>query len=476
MPRRGGGSSQVFAIPAAAASSSSSALPLLTQSDFTYLGFYDFAQGFAGWDTSSVTQGLTYRYKAGQLYLLCFAYMGNAAQFSWQLTEFQMLGTNGQPNVSGGASGGTITSATNFWTDVFNGSLMNQFGSATHCGCWIPPGAANPLWTTWAHDYNDTPVVNALTNSNNTLSIMVRNLVDGNPGSITNFKGPWGLANTTDAAIYGGMCNIPSWFVNKYNTGPYGIGWGGYASTMAARISPVSLGPWMAAIQDPSVLGLANGTNLSAAQFKTMLDYSSGTLNFDWYTNKDSNTHYNTGPEVLGGIHLAMDRGVRNTSYSSTLDFNSSSQGPFFWNPPAPDALGRWPWNDTVNGTGMWIRGANKEGIVFITNHMTGTILYSSQFTSGGANQEIQIYDPDVLGAVINGSQEPWFAYPASRSIIPAVDVAGITYGANGTGGPPGRIMGACWDSTTNKVYMISNENVNTPFGTPRLYVWSVAA
>src|SRR5690606_33217467 len=97
------------------------------------------------------------------------------------------------------------------------------------------------LWTSSAPDYTGDE------GSLNPLGIYTRKL--NSNGTVSDVKGPSGMTGITARRIFGGADKIPAWFQNNYNTGPYVIGFGGYASRMG--VGPISLGLTAYAIPDP---------------------------------------------------------------------------------------------------------------------------------------------------------------------------------------------------------------------------------
>ena len=93
------------------------------------------------------------------------------------------------------ALGGTVTSRTNHWPDIF-GSTGMQFGNGVWAGLWYEQSQER-LWTTWAIDYPDD------TQMYWTKTFVVRTL--NSDGTVSNVQGPWGLQGIGNRRIYGGV-------------------------------------------------------------------------------------------------------------------------------------------------------------------------------------------------------------------------------------------------------------------------------
>lgn len=467
---RGLSGTQDFTI--ASASADPSARPLLTQSDFTYLGYYDLANNFGGSvdPTGDQGGGLTGRYRAGKLRFMSFFYVtGNG----WRVGEFDLGTADGQPAVTGGASGGTLGTGaasdfTNYWDALFNaGYPMDQGASNTHLGLWWDE-PNQKLWTTFAHDYPDASLPAIFwADSGNTLSVMQRTLNLGAPGSVSNLRGAWGVSGRSDINQAGGVLPVPSWFQSAYCPGkPYLLFGSGYGSLGWQRVSSVALVKSWFAVADPNAL--ANGAAITS--FVTLADESpscAGNTSWDWFTNLGGNTCYEAG-----GRPTSFDRTPRNTNVNS--DFDQVS-GTSFWKAAAPDdSLKRCTWGDAINGCLCWVDGPNKNGVVMVLSGCAGNAFYNaSQFQSQSANQEFQVYDPKDLGKVALGTKQGWALKPTSRWLSDTSQTGGLTTGWNGLGGPDGQLRGAWYDSSAKRLYAISNG------GAPpwqRLYCWSVNA
>lgn len=449
--------------------------PLLQQSDFTYLGHYGLANAWGGSSTQGLTSGggLTGRYRNGILYLMSL-WLSNG---TWRLGEFRLPPSDGQPTVTGGANGGTFgngdtTDFVNYWDTPWGAAAPMGNGSAnTHLALnWEE--SQQRMWTSFAHDYSDGSFPQPFWGDTNTLSTCVRGLVNGTPGSITNFKGSWGLQGITDCAQYGGVLPVPIWWQNKYAPNkPYAIVGGGYASQIASKASNESFGLALRAIADPT--GLAASADIT--NFVTGADFgfsictaSPGGFKQDWFTSAaGANLCYN------GLNHPTnFDRGVRQSLVSNGFDIYPDG-GVLYWNGPAPDdGLQRWCWGDGYDGCHCWIDGPNKNGYVTIMSCVTGTAFYqASQFQSNSCGQEFQVFDPNDFGKIVNGTiSPPWKLKPSSRWITTAMSSNGLNYGYDGSGGSMGKVRGAWFDVKTNLLYAISNGDN----AWQSIYIWKV--
>ena len=303
---------------------------VLTQSDLTYLGYY--YDGINVGDTGYAEGGFTHRYVGGQLRLL---------SWSWGGSNSVILVETSLPGSFGGS-----TTVTNQWNDAWGGAFSLSEGR--HVGMWWEE-AKSRLWTCTAIDYPNT------NKFNETLGFHVRTL--NSNGTISNLRGPYGLANISNRRYYGGAQAIPAWFRSQYGiTHPYCIGWGGYAS-LQVEGGTVSLGPTMFAIPEPT--DYANNTNFSSSQFKTIMDCSGA---FDYWPND----WYSQGQPTI------YDRGIRESNVTNDPSFDGG-----YWTSPAPDGDGRWVWGDTNHGTGCWIDGDTKHGFLTIPTMRTGRAWYA---------------------------------------------------------------------------------------------------
>ncbi|HWW87553.1 MAG TPA: hypothetical protein VNZ26_28335 [Vicinamibacterales bacterium] len=420
---------QNLRIVADAGTGASASGSVLQTSDLSYAGYYDLARGLGG-TLPEWGQGFTFRYVNGQLrFFTCGLMNGGLC-----LIEF----------AAPSALGGLVTDVTGSWSSIADGG--------NHLGLWWEE-AHQRLWATVAPDYPDnagTVDVHAIT---------TRTL---NPdGTYSDVHGPVGLTGVGTRAIYGGAQPVPSWFQQQYGVGPYVVGFGGYTSRMAQGLA-CSMGPSCFAMPDPA--SIADQTS----NFKSLLDYRSGTTTLDWYAQ---------------GHPTTFDRGVRNSDVINYYDNGDPRQNPSTpptvppaasaqWVSPAPDGLGRFIWGDSFNNTGCWIDTPNKRGLLLVASLGSGNAYYmSSQGYTDRKSFEVQIFDPADLGKAAQRRVSPWLVRPASRQVITLPGLGG----PNNSGiAPAGGVGGAAYDPMTKLLYLYGvwmNDTIQN-----RIYVYQVNA
>ena len=384
-----------------------SGTPTLGQADFQYAGYYMVPNG-GSFSELNYGEGFTHRYVNGQLRFLTMSFYGNTPSGGHQLIEFA------PPS----AVGGTVGGITNHWGDIFPGPAAGVKGD--YYGLWYDQ-AKNRLWTTSAIDYPDD------VQAQYTRAIVTRTLNDD--GTVSDVKGYWGLEGVQQRRIYGGVTAIPQWFQDQYNVGPYGVGWGGYASRMMLG---TSMGPTFYAIPDPA--NYASLTDIPTSDFKTLMDHGSGTRATDWYAD---------------GQPTTFDRGVRNSDVDNTYDYNT------WWKSPAPDGLGRWVWGDSAYNTGNWIETPSRQGFVIVPKFSSGETAYArGMLNCERQTAEIQVFDPNMLGQVAQGTRQVWDTPPADRWDITAdMTPLGLGHGIEGDR-PVGGPGGATYDPLTRTLYV----------------------
>jgi hypothetical protein len=388
---------------------------VLAASDFSLLGYYDL-QPYS-LDTP-FNQGLSSRYVSGDFRILTID--KNDALYEMSL--------------AGHAYGDLISAVTNSWP-----GLMADNSSGAHWGIWWEEASAR-LWTTDAVDYTDvvepTDIEYVTLNSN---------------GTISNRRGPYQLfensGNIPRKRVYGAVQAVPTWFQTAYGVGPYVAGFGGYTSLMAQG-GTASLGLTAYAFADPT--GQAANANITA---KTMADHASGSAITDWYA---------TAPTT-------KDRTRSIVQPTNQFDIDS---GTFYWTSPAPDGYGRWTWGASYNNTCQWIEGPNKRGLACVATLCTGTCYYfSSNLNWDGKTYEFHVYDVASLGAVAQGSANAWNVQPASMA---SMTLSGMGTGGQGGGTAPAPnvVIGATYDATTHRYYLLGTSGGGGPVN--RLYVYAV--
>ena len=252
------------------------------------------------------------------------------------------------------------------------------------------------------------------------------------------------------STIYGGVQPIPQWFRDKYKIDqPYALGWGGYTSRMAkGRISSLGL----MALAIPDVTTYAPNSDIPVKDFKILADHRSGTAHDkDWYA---------------AGKPSSFDRGQRNADVVNYYDGgdkranpSSAPSGPPVpggqWLSPAPDGFGRFVWGDSFYNTGCWIDGPNKGGFIVVGSFAKGKAYYmDSTLNSEGRHAELQIFDPNDFGKVLQGKMNGWNVQPAGTKLLTA-DLAplGLCYATSGNN-PLGGVAGATFDAKTALLYL----------------------
>ncbi len=280
---------------------------LLTESDFTYLGYYTLP--VLHFDVSAYAQGPTIRYVLGQQRFLVLDLGGG----SFHLCEIVLTG---DPTPPGGGS----ATVTDFWfnSGMWPGSFTA--GQANHNGIWYEEGVG--LWWSTAGDYPDGPYT-----SNNVMVLSLRTLNDDHTGS--NFQGFWGVEGLGTRLHYGGMRRVPAWFASTYDTGPYISGAGGYSSLFAQGLG-ACLGPFLVFIPNP--IGITENpdytdttANIPAADVKIAMDYRTGNGSTDWYLGGFNARTYDRGPRVTTDVTNYFDTGQTGPSVSGNATFTNGS-------------------------------------------------------------------------------------------------------------------------------------------------------
>ena len=399
---------------------------LLKTSDLVYRGYYRVPRGL--YFESHRGQGLALRRVSGNLRLYTLTFKGNlitAPESSWGLVEFSL------PAVFGDAVGKTGS-----WLDIWSGAGGYSRGAQTWQGCGFGPDGR--FYTVGAYDYPGT--------DNGTLpSIYSRTLNAGNPGTISDLRGPYGLGNRSPRLHAGAIFTIPSWFQTLAGVGPMGFSGGGYMSRMCSAATP-SMGPTMFSAPD-----LATQSVGAVSNTHTLLNHVSGSCGAPWY-----------GPASV--LPQVNDRGVR--APTATVEYEGGK-----WPHPAPDGLGRWTWGDSTWAATAWVDTGTKSGLVYGVTSMTGRVWYqTSTLHNSGQEAELQIYNPQDLLQVKQGQKSEWQPKPSRLSLsLPQF----YTGGDQGSA-PFRKIGGIAFDSVTNMLYVfVAWNNFSTnPEG--RLYVFEV--
>jgi hypothetical protein len=444
------------------ASSTSSGMmgdrPLLTPSDFSYLGHYTFGSG----DTTYGT-GLTHRYVDGKLRLMYCDFVGAgrpAGGSPYVPTEIELP-------TAFGDSATTIRS----WGTMFS---PTQNFNARDIWLGITWDEKNQrLWSSSAFDYPQGTVT-----TEETLVLASRKLPDGGQDA-TDHQGFWGFAGIGQRAIYGGVQSVPDWFQKSHGVGALVTGWGGYTSRMDQGLG-ASLGPMMVFFDDPhgNVPGapFLDPPNLAESTFKIGADTRSGTTGNDWYAG--------------GYAARTFDRGCRTTACENYFDGGDPRQNPqtpptdaplanASWLHPVPgdpDGAQRWVWGDTYSNNVQWIDSdpangtTGKHGIVAILDGAEGKAFYmTSALHYSGRLYEMHIYDPSDVAEILAGNRPAWSLRPTSmaRLTLPGK-------GAPEQSDQQGGIRGVTFDETTGRLYLAGYWDSTQP-PQSRIYVFELA-
>jgi hypothetical protein len=399
---------------------------LLTPDDFTFVGSYPFtAEGQA-----TFGMGLTCRRVNDQLRFLTFSYRGKVKA---RLIEFALPDKVGQK----------ITTLTASWDDIWSPAPAPNIGGGDEYGLWWEDQGSGKgrLWTTHCTDY---PSKEGL---NNTQALAVRGL--NTDGTVTKVLGEYGLQGVGQRAIYGGIQPVPQWFRDKFQVSqPYAVGWGGYTSLMAQGLVP-SMG--LIAVAIPDVTTYKANSVIPAADFKILADHRSGTTARDWYSDRTP---------------ARFDRGQRNADVVNYFDRGDKRENPSTpppgppaagaqWLSPAPDGFGRFVWGDTYFNTGCWIDGPTKGGLIVIGTFAKDKAYYgSSTLHNEGRHAELQIFDPNDFGAVLQGKKRPWNVQPAATKLLTKeLAPLGLLF-AHGGNNASGGVVGATFDPATKLLYL----------------------
>ncbi len=451
-----------------------SARTLLSQSDFTYLGYYDNEPG-SGFTNPSYGAGLAHRYVGGQLRFLSFDYESGVG---YLVREFVLP-----------ASFGDNVTALGGWT---SGNLWNGLGAPAgfHVNIWVDTSDGT-VWTNYSNDYPQNP-------SEYNYSSVVSNcaLSTNHGGSIdpvTNWQGFWGFQGIGQRSLYGGIRHVPTWFQTANSVGAYVVGFGGYASLYAQGLG-ACLGPMLVFTPDPrgftqEAFDLQFG-GIASGNWKFGADTRAGNGSTSWYATEG-------GP---GYASRTLDRGCMLPVVTNWFDSNDNRPNPMsrptyptdlaspnhWWtgdggheSPGDPDSYARWTWGGTIEGSWEWIDNdagsRSKHGIAAIYSGFSGYCYYQgSSFAWDNSHMELQLYDPDDVAAIVAGSAPVWSLRP--YAVLNLDTIMAASEPGPGTGYGP-RAFGATFDATTNLLYVAVYAGQQVVAGVyVRIYVFQVAA
>ena len=211
-----------------------------------------------------------------------------------------------------------------------------------------------------------------------------------------------------------------------------------------------SLGLMVLAI--PDVTTYQANSVIQTKDFKILADHRSGTSNGrDWYASKNPST---------------FDRGQRNADVVNYFDGGDNRSNPKSapsappikgaqWLSPAPDGFGRFVWGDSFYNTGCWIDGPNKGGFIVVGSFAKGKAFYQgSTLHNKGRHAELQIFDPEDFGKVLQKKKNPWNVQPtASKLLTKDLSSLDLLFPNSGNN-PSGAVAGATFDATTGMLYL----------------------
>lgn len=401
--------------------------PVLNQGDFTYLGAFDMPLTANGWSTAFSTGGLTHRYVNGNLQFLTTSHVYSGG-LVYEI-NYPGLNTNGEmPKAS----------VIKNWGDVYTGNkwVGNDGGTSSLSGGVMTYGLyydqnLNRLYWNYGHWYNASNPYNP--------SVGYSTLNDTT--GVATGVGAWGLQDRGEKFSRGGTLRIPQWFADDYTGGKsLGVGFGGYFSIIGSG----SLGPSLAAINDPDIVTEANRSSVDNIP-------------------------------LIGYPANAPGRAERNTNYTSYYDGGVYPSTPGNWNPS--NGKGYWTWSDYIYGSASWIDTPSMGGVLYLARLGTGDVYYQTSNThASGSVFEWMVYDPKDLAAVATGAKQQWQIQPKYRWIDSTLPVG--PQDQNGfSGDGASNIGGITYDNTTGRLYVLVNASYQDGVEWyPRMYVYQVGA
>lgn len=389
--------------------------PLLSASDFTYLGHYDVPAAVA----TNSSQGLAHRYVNGDLRLLLL--QGSTLK---------------ECSLAGKTFGQALSAPVRSWASIGGFGVSSDY-KAIH---W--DGAR--LWTTAAKAWLNGPALPT--------QVYTRTLNDD--GSIGNLRGPLSLAGVPERRAFGQPVRIPLWFQQQHGVAPFAVCGGGGASVILDG-GGCSLGPTMYAIADPDALtpGASNPKT-------TLLDFAPANLRRGARLSLPLN--YLDGGDTGG-----------NDALPPTQPPLPSGQ----WLSPRADGKGWWTQCDSYWGTAQWIDTPTRHGVLMVLSGWGGNggkVYYaSSNVHCDYLGFELHIYDPATLGEVALGTRQPHQVEPAAY--VP-VTLPGLSNWGHKQNMTPGMsVSGATFDAVGKRLYLFG-AGINGFTATSRVYAFQVAA
>ncbi len=370
------------------------AKPVLSHSNFSYIGSFRMPTSANDWSTAYAMGGLTHRYVNGNLQFLTTSHV---------YSDGLVYETN-YPGVS--TSGSPQAQVVREWGDVYDGHrwVGNTNGGLWTYGLYYDENLDRLYWN-YGHWYNATNPYNPS---------FGYSVLDDSTGVATGI-GAWSLTDRPEKFARGGTTRIPKWFADGFTGGKsLGVGFGGYFSI----VSTASDGPALAAVSDPDITVSPDRSSLANVP---LIGYPH---NPTAYTNPER-------------VH-------RDTDYHTEYDG---------WQ--TKDGTGYWTWSDIIYGGGSWIDMADKQGVLFIAKVGQGRVWYeNSDRHAERGSFEWFVYDPNDLAAVATGAKQQWEIQPKYTwidSALPIPDVGGW----KGDGG--NQVGGITFDATNNRLYVLVN-------------------
>ncbi len=184
----------------------------------------------------------------------------------------------------------------------------------------------------------------------------------------------------------------------------------------------------------------------------------------DWLTSFATGGTYLVASSVVNSLSVNVTVPYADTTNTSVARvYRNPPNAPLAsgqWLSPAPDGKSRWVWGDSYFSTGTWIDGPNRTGLVCVGNFGGGKCWYHTPGNSIGSdhgNAEIHVFDPTDLGAVKQGTKQPWNVQPsAMKDITGDLTPFGICVSnhVNESNGP----TGASFDPTTGRLWVFSTQ------------------
>jgi hypothetical protein len=432
---------------------------LLSASDVTYLGSYKVTGGAA--DIANQT-GFTLHYVKDELRFLAITYDGS----SFDLVEFA-------PPSAG--LGGSITSRTNLW----HGKDLWPAPSVSATSIWWDD-ANQKLWSTTAPDYPGAPADDP---KNIAYYQAVSTRVLNADGTVSERSGLYGFEGINNRFVMGGVQPVPAWFQANYSTAAYAFGWGGYQSRKT--VGPISLGLAMLLGPDPIAytkpyMGYTGSGAQAAAvptkAFKVCADHRSAVGPTDWYKDAGSPSRFDRGQRNKDVLNYFDDPKWPSNPKEFPADYGQPS-AKTGWLSPAPDGKGRMVDDDNYLSTGCWIDGQNKYGFIAVLTCASGMAYYAgSTLHFEGRHAELQVFDPDDFGKVIQGKMHAWNVQPVSTALLdPDLTPLGNQVLTGGSGNVVmGGVGAAAFDPKTKRLYLLIPSSHNTVGGESQIAVYAV--